>query len=105
MKKRIDCQGCGRYLECDGLCEKAEIYVAQDEVKQREETIGIPVIKKPFRFLSAPMGLTKREHEIVTLLEIHGFSRKETAQYLKISRESLRTHLSRIRNKIPRQAP
>jgi predicted DNA-binding protein (UPF0251 family) len=101
-QRRFDCRACKKFNGCNGLCPKAEAYAGKDEIKQREETIGTPVIVQTVKFMTgAGVTLTKREREIVMLSEIHGFSRAETAKFLKISRENLRNHLSRIRKKIP----
>jgi len=80
----------------------AEKYADKDAVKQREETIGVPVIVESAKLYSGEkISLTKKEKEILTLLSIYQFNKKEVAQYLDISRESLRTHLKNIRRKIP----
>ncbi len=100
--RRFDCHLCKQYMSCDAPCPKAEAYANKDVVNQKEETIGIPVITRPPNLcVREGISLTAREHEIFTLLEIHGFSRQETAKYLKITMESLRTHLKNIRRKIP----
>jgi DNA-binding CsgD family transcriptional regulator len=100
--RRFSCRACKGFPGCGELCEKAEGYAAQDEVSQREETIGVPVITETANLsISPPVKLTRREREIVTLTSVHKFSRAEVAKYLKISRESLRVHLARIRRKIP----
>lgn len=78
-----------------------EKYVNKDEVKQREKTIGIPVITRPANLsVREGLSLTPREYGIVTLMEVYDFSRGETAQYLKISRKCLRNNLLRIRRKV-----
>ena len=84
----------------------AEEYASKDDVKQREETIGVPVIPESAKLcVGDAIVLTKKEKEILTLLSIYQFNRKEVAQYLNISRESLRFHLKNIRHKIPQESP
>jgi DNA-binding CsgD family transcriptional regulator len=100
--KRFSCRECKGFPGCEKLCPKAEGYAAQDEVKQREETIGIPVITEPPRLgMSAPVRLTKKEREIVKLQAVHGLSRAEIAKLLGLSRGALRQYLFRLREKIP----
>ena len=100
--RSFTCRACDDFAGCLELCLKAEEYVAQDEIKQREETIGIPVITESVNLnVAEPVKLTKKEREIVTLQSVHKLSRKEIAGYLRISRATLRQHLARIRRKIP----
>ena len=101
-----DCRTCKQFDQCRQLCEQAERYASQDDVKQKEETIGIPVIIESVKMnVADAVSLTKREREIVTLFSMYRFNRKEVAQYLNISRESLRQHIQRIRQKIPHKVP
>jgi DNA-binding CsgD family transcriptional regulator len=98
MKKK-DCSGCSAKPICKNLCPDALAYANQDQVSQREKTIGIPVLPAQTpTFLSSGMDITKMERRILTLAK-NDFRREEIAERLRITRPTLRKHIERIRRK------
>jgi DNA-binding NarL/FixJ family response regulator len=90
------------------LCAEAESYANQDYARQKEVTIGMPVIKINIdsslleRILSPngeTDGLTPTERRIFTLRKA-GLTNKEVLQMLNISYNSLKMHLSNIKKKL-----
>jgi DNA-binding CsgD family transcriptional regulator len=75
--------------------------VGQDYVKLRELRIGLPMYGGNMADDEAGIGwyLTGREKRLVRLMGI-GLSRKEIAEMLGMSRESLRQAISRIRHRV-----
>jgi len=90
------CDECNQRELCMVLCDDAEVYVSQDEVSQRELTIGIPLYNR--MKWSEPTYLTPREHQIVMLLE-YGFSKEEIVRARGITRNNLRKILSNVKKK------
>ena len=65
MKNNL-CRECGKRALCSSLCPEAELYVNQDEVKQREKTIGCPRYgRMPNRIWNVPVNpnLTLKDAE------------------------------------------
>ena len=91
------CDTCSNRDLCTSLCPEAELYVKQDYHPQREKPIGLP---KPSRWPTqvSNIYLTPSEVEILTLLG-QGLSRADVCQVLKITRVTLRVHLSNIKSK------
>ena len=91
------CKTCDKREYCSDLCPEAELYVKQDNVKQREKNIGLPRFGK-LPELKSNTHLTPREREIVTLLG-KGLPRKDICQILDIVSHTLRNHIKRIKKK------
>lgn len=91
------CQDCPKKEICYELCKEAEEHVRQDEVYQREKTIGLPS-HGDFPELTSNIPLTKREKQILTLLG-QKLPRKDICQLLNISRGNLRWYLNKLKKK------
>ena len=102
MPKFHTCLTCKKRNGCRALCDKAEAYVDQDQVKRQELTVGVPIATEKISEFALPPGtvLTDREFQILMLSEINGFTRKEVAKSLRISMSCLRFHLFNLREKI-----
>ena len=68
-----------------------------DYVAQREITVGTPE-PYPWPEQVEPVWLTPREREIVMLLG-RGLNRRDICEVLKITSNSLRVHIFRMRKK------
>jgi len=90
------CDECEQKGECVVLCDDVEAYVSQDEVSQRELTIGLPYIR-PLK-IGSNIYLTPRQREVVTLLG-KGLTRQDVCQVLNITRHTLRNYLYKIKQK------
>ena len=73
------------------------MYVKQDNVKQREQTTGLPGFKR-LPELKSNTHLTRMEKEILTLLG-RGLRRSDVCQLLKITPTNLTSHLSNAKKK------
>ena len=113
------CDKCSKRSTCKKLCKKAEQYVSQDEVKQRELTVPDLIRELPLDYVRnlkwiaeeteimnqktaipwrSGYHLTKTEKQILTLLA-KGFSRADVCELMNISRHTLRQHLSNAKKK------
>ena len=93
------CQECTKKLLCTSLCPEAELYVSQDEIPQRELTIGMPIyVDKPWPEPKQKPLFTSMEMRVLDTL-LDGRTRNQTAQLLGITRHSVREHLKNIRKK------
>ncbi len=97
------CTACPHSSHCSSLCPEAELYVKQDEVQQREMTIGTPTYGKWPGDRVKPL-FTKMERKIVSRL-LEGKSRKQIAEELEITRHSLKLHLQRLKKKRLKNIP
>ena len=97
------CTNCPHRQFCNTLCPEAELYVKQDEVRQKELTIGIPAYGKWPNGRSKPL-FTKREVEVVALL-LRGLSRDKMCQILNINRKNLQKIVERINRKSDKIIP
>lgn len=90
------CQDCPSKAICSCLCPEAELYVSQDEKPQRELTLKSPRFGK----IEWPESydLTDTEKQILTL-SARGFNRRDIAEMLNISRQSVRQHISNAKKK------
>jgi DNA-binding NarL/FixJ family response regulator len=91
------CTDCPSRTYCSTLCPEAELYAKQDEVEQKELTIGIPKYGKWPDALERNQ-FTPMERKILHAL-LDGKTRKKISEDLEISRETLRKHLGNIRKK------
>jgi DNA-binding CsgD family transcriptional regulator len=91
----MNCLSCQDYNECGSLCERAQAFVSQDEVKLREYPIGIVHYGNN---IEKPIKITKTEEKILTLTE-NNYKREHICKLLEISNQSLRFHLSNMRFK------
>lgn len=91
------CTECPHRQYCSTLCPEAELYVKQDEVKQKELTIGIPSYGKWPEEISKSL-FSKREMEVVALL-LKGLSRDKMCQILDINRKNLQKIVERVTKK------
>jgi DNA-binding NarL/FixJ family response regulator len=95
------CTSCPNRPLCNDLCPEAELYVKQDEIPQRELTIGAILKERsfpPMPWASSSIHFTKREKEILTLLA-RGLTRADIAQHMRITRNSLRQFIKKIKKK------
>ena len=92
------CSRCKSRGFCSSLCPEAEIYVRQDQVTQKEVTIGIPKYGK-VQEIFGTQNLSLRERQVLTFC-VMGFNRKEIAETLNISRHSVRNHIYNMKPKI-----
>lgn len=99
MKTEEICKTCPSRYTCSSLCPEAELYASQDEVPQRELTVGFPVhgswpkIRRPMK----PLSETQR---IVVSLILDGKSNEEICKSLEITKDSFRKQVSRIRKSL-----
>ena len=93
------CSECPHRQYCFVLCPEAELFVKQDEVPQRELTIGIPRYGGFAMDLRKREKLTKRERLLLNLL-IEGNSFGESAQAMNITNNTVKVMVHNIRNKI-----
>lgn len=99
---RKKCDTCPDRKNCTTLCPEVEAWVAQDYVPQRHELPGC----YPMSVLSVDieqnlinyLSLTETEEKVLTLLA-YNVPRSKMAETLKISKQSIRTHLANIRKK------
>lgn len=106
------CEECPHRLGCTNLCEKAEKIVNQDHVKRDYCTISRETMEQYSRgdevescddggdefSLIGRIHFTRREKQLITLL-LRGYTRKEIAQRLNITRLCLRGIIHRLRAK------
>jgi DNA-binding CsgD family transcriptional regulator len=93
------CRECPNKPFCSALCPEAELFATQDKTARREYFLfSQPKYRKPSEQLFPPFQLTKKEWQILTLLE-KGLTRKEICKVLGISRDNLRVRLSLLRSK------
>jgi hypothetical protein len=93
-----NCAACKNYQWCINLCEEARRYVSQDEVKQREKPIGIPIFSGPIPILPSKITLTRSQRKIVTLLD-RKERRSEIANLLGLSPVNLRQQIFKMKRK------
>lgn len=91
------CTECTKRAFCSTLCPEAELYVKQDEISQRELTIG------DIRYGRWPESpeksiFTKTERKVIASL-LDGKTRVEIVKGLGITRHSLKLHIQNIRKK------
>ena len=94
----MNCKNCPNRQICKVLCREAELYVSQDEVRQRELLVGLPHYSTGVMTMTRRVGLSKRERQIVVLL-VEGRSYSEISQILNITRHYVRNIVSRIKAK------
>lgn len=98
------CHDCSSKDLCTSLCPEALAYANQDWVGLKELPVGLPeYIQKDIQEAEIHNVLNKfsklsRELQVVTLLKA-GFSRKQIAQILGISRKNLRLIIYRANKK------
>jgi DNA-binding transcriptional ArsR family regulator len=93
------CTTCPSRSICGTLCPEAELYAKQDEVEQRELTIGIPEYgRSPWEDSPDKPMFTRKERNILLRL-LEEKSREEICQELGITQEALRMHLMRLKKK------
>lgn len=92
------CDSCNQRHLCSDLCPEAELFASQDQVYEREKTIGLPRYGK-FPASASNIPLTPMQKKIVTLLG-QGLNRADVCQVLKISNGSLRAHIKRLKKKL-----
>jgi len=93
------CSTCPSKPICCTLCPEAELYVKQDEVAQKELTIGNPEYgESPWRDSVDKPIFTKTETRVIAAL-LDGKTKEEIAEYLGITRHSLKLHIQNIRKK------
>jgi len=97
------CTECPNRSLCNTLCPEAELYVKQDEIAQRELTIGIPRHGK-WPETSEKSLFTKTEKRIIDAL-VEGKTRKQIAQELGITRKNLRDLIYLLRKKHREETP
>lgn len=99
------CQECSKREDCTELCDEAEEYTNQDYVPQREEPIGEGIENMAEDFSDVDVVsfiyLTPIEKEIVTLLG-RGLSKGDVCEVLKMSNNTLRQHVFRMKQKLPK---
>jgi len=105
------CTDCEKRNDCTELCLKAEEYVNQDWVGQREILMANfdQYIDSHADLESWPESpeksfLTKREKEVLSRL-VDGKSREQITQDLDITTENLRDIIRRIRRKREKKLP
>ena len=91
------CQTCPHKQFCSELCPEAEAYVGQDEVPQKELTIGIPRYGK-WPEPHEKSIFTPMERKVMHALA-SGKSREEIAKELEITRQTVRSIIRNIRKK------
>lgn len=94
------CQECSKRSICSSLCPEAELYVSQDEVRQRELPVGLPHYSAGRMPTPRKVKLSKRERQIVTL-QIDGKTNQEMSQSLNITLKNIHNIVSRIKRKRP----
>ncbi|OGP46705.1 MAG: hypothetical protein A3K30_03215 [Deltaproteobacteria bacterium RBG_13_51_10] len=92
------CLTCHYYQWCLSLCKEAKAYVSQDEVKQKELPIGIPVFSQIFSTILPPISLSPAEKKVGTLLSM-SVPRETIAQLMGISNKTLRNKISEMSHK------
>ena len=105
------CTDCEKRNDCTELCLKAEEYVNQDWVGQREILMANfdQYIDSHADLESWPESpeksfLTKREKEVLSLL-VDGKSRKQIMQDLGITQKNLQKIIDRMRKKRDKKLP
>ena len=91
------CTDCPHREICSDLCPEAELYAKQDEVPQRELTVGTPWHGK-WPDPREKSLFTKRERQVLTRL-IDGKNREEIAAELNTPLKNISNIISRIRKK------
>lgn len=97
------CTDCPHRPLCSCLCPEAELYAKQDEVAQRELTIGIPQHGMWPDPIEKSM-FTPTELKILHAL-LEGKTRETICQELKMTRETLRRHLANLKKKREEKTP
>jgi hypothetical protein len=93
------CQTCSKKGLCSQLCPEAEAYANQDRVAGREYFhFSEPRYKSGFDPAEEYPDFSKTEWKILALLK-KKFSREEVCAILEISRQNLRSNLSKIKGK------
>jgi DNA-binding CsgD family transcriptional regulator len=92
------CFSCHQRDNCSTLCPEAQIFAAQDEVRQKEINIGIPAFARQIETITPAPKLTLRERQIY-FLSI-GLSRREICRTLNINPGNLRKQLQSLRRKV-----
>jgi len=91
------CKSCPHKMYCSALCPEAEAYASQDEVPQTELNIGLP------RYGRWPEPIEKSRYTHLEQKVMHaladGKTRAEIAQFLGITRQTVRSVLRNIRKK------
>ena len=97
------CKTCPKHDLCSCLCPEAEVYADQDEVSQRELTVGLPRYGKWPEPREKPI-LSKRAKEVLLRLAA-GKTRNQISQELGITRENVRNIIRRARKSVTRKNP
>ena len=100
MKPQDLCQSCHSRSICTSLCPEAQAYVNQDEVEQKEETVGLSVYGRKWPQILRPIKPLSQKQKSIVALIIDGKSNEEICDYLKMSSGSFRSEVSRIREKL-----
>lgn len=96
MKK---CSDCKAYPWCINLCKEASDYVSQDEINQKELTIGIPLFRSPvYDHCADPPSLTPRQKKVGKLLA-RKLTPQVASQLLGISTQTFYNVSSQIKCK------
>ena len=93
------CAECSKRALCRHLCPEANAYANQDQIFQREETVGIPF--GDFKFpdgIGRKFTFTKRQAELLSWL-VRGKSRLQVCRGMKIDRREYHRLLNRMRQK------
>ena len=100
---RISCDKCLKRPWCTELCERAEEFVSQDHVPQREKVLGRPATYGTYAELtrhSLPGGVVLNDRELcVMILVSSGIPRRSIRNGIHISVDNLNTIISGIRRK------
>ncbi len=93
------CHTCGKKAFCSQLCPEAEAYANQDHVTAREYfQFSEPQYASGLNIHEEFPQFTKMEWKIIALMK-RKFTREEVCIILNISRQNLRTTLSKMKAK------
>ena len=95
----ISCSRCSQRAICRVLCPEIELIANKDFIPQRERPIGIPMFGEKIQEIWGQKKFTFRERQILGLM-FAGLDRQNISQSLNITRETLKTHLYRINQKV-----
>jgi DNA-binding CsgD family transcriptional regulator len=91
------CHSCAKKVFCSQLCPEAEAYANQDHVTAREYfQFSEPQYTSGLNLHEEYPSFTKTEWKIIALMK-RNFTREEVCAILDISRQNLRTTLSKMK--------
>lgn len=93
------CERCPGYSKCNGPCPEVNAIIDEEEVKQKEMTIGVPIYGRQIIPLKPKVKLTFRQSQIIQMLLI-GEQSSNICKTLEITKQSYQKLISRINQKL-----